>query len=369
MNKVLNTDPYGKSMCQWFQKKFPKIIIPTGNDLVDILSGLIYSTKENRYGSIPAVESQVIVRNVIREAMDSYEPIPVLIPWGGRKAGSKDSIDLAEVSAVLQIVELNTAIRQFYEPGLLINIALEDIGARWMWRHEDNISEVVNKYTADMVQLVYILADGAGIMAIPESDKMGLKAYIEKSERYNSLLANVLKDKWTTPEIDNRDIPEFSILQDLGWKGELDFSQIEYYMSRYKALYPQNSIEDNLNMLSDYFAGAKARYDLDGKCAPDNLRTGRYIKISFTPEVPGMATLHSNTAYWRTIPLSQARTHIAPWRSKGYFQIKDGGNSVKSKICSPNDPKIAELIPSTTTIRSSNGTHILHIDTPYLLGD
>jgi hypothetical protein len=115
-------------------------------------------------------------------------------------------------------------------------------------------------------------------------------------------------------------------------------------------------------MISDYFAGAKVRYDLNGRAQPVT-PVGSFIQVTFIPTVPGApVSLFNNALYWRTVPASQGRTHIPPWRAKGYFKI---GTEVLGKITSFNDPLVKELIPSTTIIQ--NGIDKLEITTDYIL--
>jgi hypothetical protein len=159
-------------------------------------------------------------------------------------------------------------------------------------------------------------------------------------------------------------LKEFKQLKDVGWKGSIPVEQREYYFNRYKALYPGQGDEVYIQMIADYFAGSKVRYDLNGTATP-NTPVGSIIKISFVPPIPGAPTsMFNNTLYWRTVPASQGRTHIAPWRARGFFKI---GTDVVTKITSFNDPIVSELIPSVTILE--DGDTKLTISTDYLLID
>lgn len=171
MNKIINQDPYGGLICRWFQEKFSKEIHTNKEDLLEILADLIFSTKENRVGPIPSPEHQVVVRDVIRQAIALNAPIPVLVPWGGRKAQIHTSprLDMAEVSGLYQIVDLDATIRRHYSPGLHVNIRIEDINANWLYRHEPDIAAMTERYSADFLKLINMLKGDTHIIPLRES--------------------------------------------------------------------------------------------------------------------------------------------------------------------------------------------------------
>ena len=121
-------------------------------------------------------------------------------------------------------------------------------------------------------------------------------------------------------------------------------------------------------MAADYLGGAKARYVLNGRAAPTSCIEGDpYIGISFVPPIPGApVSLFSNTLYYRTVPMKDGRTHIAPWRAKGYLEIGDG-DEVKVKVTSWRYEVVADLSPAKVEL--SDRGEVITIDTDYLLKD
>jgi hypothetical protein len=365
MNKIINNDPYGGLICRWFATKFPKKIIVSKEDIVDILTELIFSTKENRYGPIPSPEHQVVIRDVIRRSVELNLPIPVLVPWGGRKTlVTSPRLDMAEVSGLYQIIDLDNIIKTYYSPGLTINIRVEDINADWIWRDDPNIKQITEQYSADFVKLVNILRGDTKMLAIRESQMMVSDDYMRLSQDLSVLIQALIEKQIRYPEVDVYSFPEFSELQSRGWKGEIPQEQRDYYLKRYESLYPGQKQTDYIRMLADYFGGSKARYDLDAKGEP-RTAVGKFIQLTYTPPIPGSpASLFSNAVYWRTVPESQGRTHISPWRAKGYLKIS--GNEIKNKITSFGNEIISQLTPSITTLEGKNGETV-DIDCDYIV--
>lgn len=108
---------YEASIRQYFQKELPQIAIQDKNDLLEIIFSVLVGTKETRFGPIPPPEHSVIIRNVIRQAIESEMPIPILVPFGGIKADRSPDIDIAEFSAIRRLVNLNYCVTKYYHPG------------------------------------------------------------------------------------------------------------------------------------------------------------------------------------------------------------------------------------------------------------
>lgn len=365
--EAINNDEFGRVICQWFSQQFPYAGEIKDGDLLDILTRLLVSTKENRYGPSPNPETLVTIRKTLSKAIELGHPIPVLTGWGGRKAKFSNSVDIAEVSAINQLNILNENIKKYFSPGLMVNIRVEDTNANWVYRSDPAANNpAVERYSSDFQKLVTILQDGNFINPIRESNLMDEKEYFTRSEHLADLFTIVLTYQKAFPNAKAEDIPAFQALKDEGWQGLIPAEQKEYYISRYRSLYPELNESDYLKMIADYFAGAKVRYDMNGRAAPVT-PVGSHIQITFVPTVPGAPiALFGNAVYWRTVPASQGRTHIPPWRAKGYLKV-GAGNEVTSKVVSFNDPIVSELIPSKTIIR--NGSCELEIETDYLIID
>lgn len=120
---------YNDVICRYFQTEFPSVFKSDMKGTLEILTNLLFGTKEVRYGTLPTPETSVAIRKVLASAIEKQLPIPVLVPFGGRKTNSKALIDIAEVSAIKQLIHLDKLIRTIHPQGLQINIGIEDLGA------------------------------------------------------------------------------------------------------------------------------------------------------------------------------------------------------------------------------------------------
>jgi hypothetical protein len=359
---TIGDNPYGSLICGYFQRQFPHVSKPNKDNLVDILTDIIVGNKDLRLGAFPSPEILVNVRRIIRESIGSSVPVPILIPWGGRKTDPSALIDIAEVSAIHQLVMIDKMIKEFYPFGIQANIGIEDTGAMWLYRDIPNVDDNVEQYSSSLNKLILLLKGTANISPMRESMLMAKDAYFNRSRHYSDLLFKVMMHLAAFPDFNVEKLETYQELVQSGWKGTIPKEQRDYYIGRYKALYG-DSDEEATRKLADYFGGAKARYDLHGKAEPISPVKG-YIKGTFVSPIPNApAGLFDTTVYWRTIPTSQARTHIAPWRGKGYLKINK--NNVTTKIISWNDEKLSQLESSRTML--SEGSIQVEIQTDYLL--
>src|SRR3954471_13125086 len=151
-------DPYTPQIIRFFQTEFPSVAITSKQDILEILTSILVGTNNTRYGPAPNPESLVVIREVLRKNIAVGAPIPILVPWGGRKTRSDRSIDVAEVAGLKQLSCLQAMVTKYYLPGLSINIRLEDAGANYLYRNEGALSRLaVEKYSSDFQKLVRIL--------------------------------------------------------------------------------------------------------------------------------------------------------------------------------------------------------------------
>jgi hypothetical protein len=361
--KVINTDEYGQLICHWFNREFFQVANISNGDLLEIITNLILSTKENRYGPMPLPEQLVVIRDVIRKSIELNLPIPMLTGWGGRKPYTSSSVDCAEVFAFNQILTLNRLVKQYYLPGIMVNLRVEDAGAYWLYRREEENRKAVETYVSDLQKLLRIIQNEQVINIKLESEMMDEDVYFATSLIYSELLTSVITKQMAFPGINIHSIAEYKELEERGWKGVIPDEQRNHYIERYKRLSPGLEESQYVKMLADYFGGSKARYDMNGTGKPET-PVGNHIQFTFVPPVPGApVSMFSNAVYWRTVPLSQGRTHIPAWRAKGYFKVK--GNEALCKITSFNDCIVDQLIPSTTVLKKNGES--LEIATDYLL--
>lgn len=355
-----NENPYSDIICRFFSQSFPKIFKPNKADLLEIITDLLVSTKENRYGPIPKPESLVVIRSVIRESIEDNSPIPILVPWGGIKASETDQVDIAEIGGIMQLINLDNAVKEIYPKGLNIHVRIEDLGADWLYRHSTD-PDMIKGYTKTFEALGDMLTKNNHIIFIPESSGMARDEYFRISASTSHLISEYLEERQTYGSDHWKDLESFEDLKEVGWNGIIPQEQVDYYLGLYRKLYPEYTEDDRLEMFCDYMGGALARYTLNGRCEPAE----KYIQITFVPPIPGAPEgIFNNTLYWRTLPASNARTHIAAWRGRGYLAID--GNSIKMKITEySNTELINNLIPDRLIL--SDGNVRISINADYLI--
>lgn len=347
---------YAELICRYFQAGFPKVVSINKDNLLEILTTVVIGTKDLRYGPIPKIENQYTIRQTLAKAIEMGEPIPMLVPWGGKKMDSSLSIDVAEVSGLRQLIYLDETVKRFYKPGLLIHIRIEDTGALWLYRNHD-VEDAVERYSSDFSNLVKVLRGDSLIFPIRESLLMDKDTYFAASKMYSDLLDGFINTQLELKGLDVETIPEYKELKAKGWKGEIPEEQRDHYISMYKKLYPGLSTAEYITLLADYLGGAKARYDLKGRGEPDS-PVGSFIQGTFVPPIPGAPkTMFNNTLYYRTVPETWGRTHLAPWRGKGYLSIIN--NDVIPKITYQANPALLDLRESYVEMNDEKDENLM----------
>ena len=303
--------------------------------LIEQLLTIIVGTKQVRYGSNPSDNTLAVVSGIIKRAVQLNVPIPVLVPWGGRKTVAKELVDVAEISAIQQLVNLDNEVKKLYPLGLQTNIRIEDTGAFWLYQDDNDLD--THRYSFSVMSLVHILRGKANINPVRESSFMDKDEYFCHSKFASDIIKKYLLATDGLQEVEH--MQEYKDMVAIGWKGKIPQDQRSYYYNRYKAGDINISIEKQAQMLADYLGGAKARYDLNGRCEPVS-PVDKYIQITFVPPVPGSpAGMFDSTLYYRTIPMNDGRSHICAWRGKGYVHVEKTGE-VKTKLCSWYDKEV-----------------------------
>jgi hypothetical protein len=334
----------------------------TGNDLVEILTEILYGGKNVRYGSLPPVEAQVVVRDVIRHWTSLNEPIPCLIPWGSIKADFSPNVDIAEVSAISILMALNTNVKQYYAPGLKMVMRIEDTSGFQLFAMEKNYNSIVVNsidYSNSLVNLLYILSHGE-IIPFLESEMTNALDFEDKEKVNTELILNYLKESTGVPE--DMNLESFQILKQMGWKGYISTEQREFYLGQYRKHYHDYNEDKLLRRLAMYFGGSFTRHQLE-MTGKGKTWGNKFLQIAFNPPIKGLPEGYNyNYLYYRTIPANQARTHMPGWRCKGYLKIE--GRTVNSKICSFHDVP-EDLIQNSVVL--SDGDTSVTVKTDFVL--
>ena len=315
--------------------------------LLESLTNFFIGSKETRNGRVPPPEVLVVVREYIASCIDKGEPINVLVPWGGKKPFAS-SVDVAELSALKLLDRLMSTVKIVYPPGLNVVMRIEDVNAEWLYKEGFGVEHGNSQLQSDIIQYSGDIGHLATFFHItPKSEFMMMNRtdYIRLASELTPLFISYIEESDRDGISDS--MLSYKRLADNGWRGVIPSPQRDYYRERYKSLY---GVDDRTATiyLAKYFAGSLARHQMNGTGFP---RGEKHIQLSFAPPVPGVpATMFRNTFFLRTIPESHGRTHIPPWRAKGYVCIR--GDQPVFKLASPNDVP-PNLTPASVIVRGT----------------
>jgi hypothetical protein len=318
-------NPYGKLIMSFLSQVIPANMDNPANQL-DAVTEAFLSSAQNRFGPRPGPESTVAIRSVLRHWMDENCSIPVLLPWGSKKTRNDADVDIAELMALRQVQALNERVRRFYTPGIAARFGIEDLGGFYTWKDEGpETFEASYHYTDRFVRLIKVLEMDSFMTPAQESWAVSSEVFNAKADEFFAPLLDYLSGS----------VLALGKMHELGWVGDVPTEMRDFYYASYEKLYPGASHSYRMRKLAMYLAQSAARYALRVKT--NNNWGSNYIQINFPFPVPGVPeALSSKRLFYRTLPLRFAKTHIPPWRAKGYLRI-DNQNNVTPKLASFND--------------------------------
>ena len=317
--RTIGADGYESAIQSFVAYTFPMVDLGNKVTTLENVMTAIISSGQLRYGPAPNPKSLVAMRAVGRDCISQDRPIPILVPFGSRKAVIDGTLDVAELMAIRQLASLQDRIRKCYTPGAQMVVRVEDTTGDFLFSLEPRSLDSVastRKYCDSLVRLAAVLGfdtPESGLMIRRESQMFSME----------SLAAAVETIEPTLTEFLQGNTPAFSKLTKMGWAGRIPEEQREYYYTRYRAADPHISSDQQIKQLARYFACAWARIQLSGTGAMPHWNH-QFLKLAFCPPVPGAPTnLVDRTVYYRTVPLKLAQTHMPAWRAKGYLAIGD----------------------------------------------
>jgi hypothetical protein len=324
----------------------------TSQATFEAISGLILGTKQYRYGPLPSPEVQTSIRSVIRDAMSTEYPIPVLIPWGASKQDSRFTVDIAELSALHTLSCIDSHVRRLYSPGLYIVFRLEAFGDVYLFNHDQYRYSQVNDYVSRFTGLARTLLTNAKV--VTEGDYTDYTTFYTTAEDIRPHLEDYLIASDHMPDVA---YPLPLALVSRGWKGHIGPDARSYYLGAYDSLYPADSLESKYRRLARYFAAAFARRKLNA--AGELAHNSAPLEIGFHHPIPG-SNFPRRISY-RTIPRKYTHEHRSPWNSRGYVSIAEDG-SVTPRLASWNASEV-DLSDMTVSIGG------VPVESPYHLED
>lgn len=347
-------DPHGRLLEQFVRVQFPEVSGGNTEDILESVMTEFLGTKACRLGPKPNIESQFIMREVVRQAINQGVALPVLIPSAAAKRPLSAQIDLAEMSAISMIGCLNDRIRRHYAPGLDVRIRMEDATKHVIADGDypsEHVDDVINGYVTAFTRLIKVMGHGDFITPVLESVASGgLSQFISKADDVLPLFERYLN------------MPNDQHRQDLelaGWGGGLSTAMLQYFYDRYARLYPKESRESHHYRMAQYFASILARRQLRGEGRHDGWP--RTLELSFAPPMPDAPRV-APRVYYRTAVRNGLAPHMAYWTARGVFAIGDD-DRVRLHLLNWYD--------TTPTVKASimldNGIESVEVQSDYMI--
>lgn len=355
------SDPYAGIIETFLSTVFPAITPGGTESVIDAITAAFIASSQVRMGPAPKPEGLVAIRARIRYWVEQGLPIAVLSPWGSRKAGHA-GIDVAELAALRQLQGLQERVSRHYAPGLAIHLGIEDMGGWYLWADDARALAESKTYVEDFSKLVRIL-DLPYITPVVESALVPYADFERAANDYMKPLMELLLAQEAGVSPQGPEITEaLGALHTLGWTGTIPDEQRAFYMGQYTSLYPEKTHFERLKTLAAYLAQSAARYKVGAK-VKDPAWLGKFVQINFPLPVPGVPdALGAARLYYRTLPARYARSHMPPWRAKGYVCVDDA-NTVTPKLATFKEQQ--EYTPFKVYL--SNDTETVCVSADYIL--
>jgi hypothetical protein len=294
--------------------EFPGSTVTDKETLVDKLTDILIGTRNTRLAGAPNPESLVMIRDIIRSAVEKNMPIPGLVASGPKKNHS-GQIDLAELSALQRLACLQRSVSNHYEPGVSLRVRLEDVTGRFI--EGDEAIPSMEQYCGDFRKLCNIFnahVKSEFLLPYCESDFGTVDQLMGLGEEMAPIFVESYK------RCDD------SMIAALGWFGGISNEWKRFLNDRYLRLYPELDENGRIERACRYLAIILARAKLGlrtGSSIEGWAINGKFIEVNFFPPVPG-APKTSTRVYYRTMSAKQTRLHVPFWRSKGFLRMVGG---------------------------------------------
>lgn len=298
----------------------PPLARVESNAVVDrVLEALIGTTKV-RLGPAPTGDNLTATRAVVEKLVARGEPIRLLMPWGSKKPDN-GGLDVAELAAIRTLQDLEARVSAAYSPGIDLVMRIEDLSGDFLFSAEEDAVVALpasRRYVEDFSMLLRLLAVPF-IRPFRERELMEEADYLVLAEHLTGFVHDYLVESEGCWE-DATELNSYRALHAQGWTGFIPTEQREFYRSRYIRKDPDLGWSGATRLLARYFASILARIKMGGYGSE---RWGRdFINISFAPPVPGTPpAFASRRLFYRTVSEAMSRTHIPPWRARGFLKV------------------------------------------------
>lgn len=298
-------------------------VLPAPGRAVEGVLAEFIGTKAVRLGPQPTPAAIEAMRSAIAACVSVDAPIPVLIPSAAVKVPpGAAQLDLAELSAIRQLVTLQGRVVQHYGPGLRFRIRLEDAVETLISDGVPGLRTAVDTYTRSLQALIRLLGAGRFVEVVRETDyasEITIHGHAKQAAKY--FLA-YLHDSHDLPDHEHPLLQTYRLLQREGWSGGVSHELRGFFRARFLRNYPERSPEQHYPMMARYLGSIVARRH----CGAVGIDPGwpDHLELSWVPALPGTDPA-SCRVYYRTAPRLVTKDHLAPWVARAIVRRPGAG--------------------------------------------
>ncbi len=353
-------DPNADLIIMFLRNEYPQLHNGNEESIVTAVTEEMIGSRQVRLAGRPTPESEVAMRDVVRNCIKQSHPIPVLVVSGPKKSVVGESVDIAELSALKTLACLNKRVKTHYPPGITVRIRLEDSTGYYLEEGVKGLNETIERYIQDFSSLIKVLGYDF-IEPVREQSLMTVDQLREKADKVLPLIMSYIQDSEIIKEREWAHLDSWKKLIKTGWQGMIPREMRDYYHRRYSNLFPEYDENNRLAVTAKYMAGTLARYQLKAIGALDTWPG--FFQINFAPPVPGIPkSMITTRLYYRTVPLSQTKRHMPFWRAKG-FVVLNGG----TRISLANWNEARSLDFNKFVVKITDGIDFVNICADYIV--
>lgn len=293
-----------------------------GHAIEGVLAEFV-GTKAVRLGRQPTPESIEAMRAAIAACVSVDAPIPVLIPSAAVKVPpGAAQLDLAELSAIRQLVTLQGRVVQHYGPGLRFRIRMEDAVEVLISEGVPGLRCAVDGYGRSLQALSRLLGAGKFVEVVRETDYAPEITILSAAKQAANYFLAYLYDSHDLGDEEHPQLHSYRLLQREGWTGGVSHELRSFFRERFRRNYPDRPDEQHYPMVARYLGSIVARR----RCGAVGIDPAwpAHLELSWVPAIPGTEPT-SCRVYYRTAPRVVTTDHLAPWVARAVVRRPGAG--------------------------------------------
>jgi hypothetical protein len=250
----------------------------------------LVGSKQTRMGTRPSSANLAHLATVCENCVAEERPIQFVTMWGGIKGYNQHDIrcaDFLDLMALKRIMTLNEDVRRFHEPGIALNIFLEDFTEEVLGGY------IEQTYHDTLVALIE--AVGIAYIKIIKESTLIPAGFADKAEENAKAIMDGRADA-------------------IGWQGPIPWS---HYLERAATEHPTFSEAELRAKIAIYLGIAIGRYQYGILPRSD-------LKLSFCPypdTVPD--SMRRGRLEYKVKSSKNSKKAVAPWTSFGLLRESD----------------------------------------------